>query len=147
MDLPGVAQTFHDELDVLGALQLRWFARLSGHIEAELSNQPMDLESAVIAAWRATADELPGIREVQDSYRAAPLDDRMAQAMATATAKERQMLAVMAGLVSAVQADEHGARIGARIEAAARAGYQLPEPSPTPGNVGFLDRIKAALAA
>src|SRR3954452_4594531 len=70
MDVPGVAETFHDELDLLGALQLRWSSRLSGKIERDLSNQPMDLESAVIAAWRATADELPGIREIQDHYRA-----------------------------------------------------------------------------
>lgn len=147
MDLPGVTEVFEDELDVLGALQLRWYARLSGQIEAELSNQPMDLESAVIAAWRATADDLPGIREVQDHYRRAPLDERMAQAMARAAAKEHQMLAVMAGLVSATEVDQHGARIGARIEAAARAGYQLPEPTPAPGNVRFLDRLRAVLAA
>lgn len=146
MDLPGVAETFHDELDVLGALQLRWYSRLSGRIEAELSNQPLDLEAAVIAAWRATAHDLPGVREVQDHYRVEPLDDRMAQAMSKATAKERQMLAVMAGRVSALEVDRHGARIGAVIEESARAGLQLPEPT-APGNVRFLDRLKAALAA
>lgn len=146
LDLPGVDQTFHDELDLLGALQLRWYSRLSGRIEHELSDQPMDLEAAVIAAWRTTADELPGIREVQDHYRANPVDDRMAQALAKAAAKEHQMLAVMAGLVSAMEVDRHGARIGARIEQSARAGYQLPEPTPA-GNGRFLDRLKAALAA
>ncbi|KQY63532.1 MULTISPECIES: hypothetical protein [unclassified Nocardioides] len=147
MDLPGVAETFRDELDLLGALQLRWSSRLSGKIERELSNQPMDLEAAVIAAWRATADELPGIREIQDHYRSEPVDTAMSQAMAKAAAKERQLLAVMAGRVSALEVDEHGARVGAAIEAAARDGYQLPEPDPTPGNVRFLDRIRAALAA
>ncbi|KRF17635.1 hypothetical protein ASG90_04500 [Nocardioides sp. Soil797] len=147
MDLPGVAQTFRDELDLLGALQLRWYSRLTGRIESELSNQPMDLEAAVVTAWRATADELPGIREIQDHYRANPVDDRMAQALNKAAAKEHQMLAVMAGLVSAMEVDHHGARVGARIEESARSGYQLPAPMPAPGNVRFLDRLKAALAA
>lgn len=147
MELPGVAETFHDELDLLGALQLRWYTRLTSAIEHELSNQPMDLDAAVIAAWRATADELPGIREVLDHHRTHPIDDRMAEALGKAAAKEHQLLAVMAGRVSAVQADAHGGREGARIEEAARAGHHLPAPRTEPGNPRFLDRLRAALAA
>ncbi len=60
MDVPGVSETFADELDLLGALQLRWHTRLAGRIERELMRQPMDLEQAVVTAWQATADELPG---------------------------------------------------------------------------------------
>ena len=36
-------------------------------------SQPMDLEAAVIAAWRDTADEMPGVRLIIDHYRAARL--------------------------------------------------------------------------
>ena len=51
-------------------------------------DQPLDLEQAVITAWRATADELPGVRAIVDHHRDHPLDDAMAEAMAVATAKE-----------------------------------------------------------
>ena len=97
VDVDGVAAAFRDELDLLGALQLRWHTRLAGRIDRELTQQPLDLEAAVVAAWHATADELPGIRAVVDRHRDHPLDDAMARAMATATRKERTWLAVMAG--------------------------------------------------
>ena len=33
-DVPGVSETFRDELDLVGALQLRWHARLTGAVAA-----------------------------------------------------------------------------------------------------------------
>jgi len=96
MDLPGVVETFGDELSLLGALQLRWHTRLSGHLERVLTEHlPADGEPAT-AAWRATAEELPGIRSVVDHYRAEPLDGRMAAALAVARAKEQSLLAAAA---------------------------------------------------
>ncbi|MDT0201827.1 hypothetical protein [Nocardioides sp. AE5] len=147
MDLPGVAETFRDELDLLGALQLRWHTRLHGQLERQLHLEPMDLDAAVIAAWRATADEIPGIREIQDHYLANPTSVEMARATTMASARERQMLALIAGRVSTLEADEHGDRIGAELEAEARRGYRLPEPVRPPANVTFLDRIRAAMNA
>jgi hypothetical protein len=97
LDLPGVIEVFGDELTLLGALQLRWHTRLSGHLERTLMQRPDDTDGAVAAAWHATADELPGTRAVLDHYRAEPLDDRMAAALATATAKEHLLLVAMAG--------------------------------------------------
>src|SRR5690349_9483754 len=70
-DLPGVADAFADEQELLGALLLRWHTRLAGRIERELAAQPMELEEAVVAAWHATADELPGVRLVLDHERVA----------------------------------------------------------------------------
>jgi hypothetical protein len=147
MDLPGVRETFRDELDLLGALHLRWHTRLHGLIERQLNEQPMDLESAVIAAWRRTADEIPGIREIQDNYLAHPIDDEMARATQRAAAKERQLLALVSGRVSTLQVEAHGSRIGAAIESAAREGYVLPDPKRPAGSVRFLDRLRAAMAA
>lgn len=145
MDLDGVADAFGSELDLLGALQLRWHTRLAGRIERELMDDPMDLERAVVAAWRATADELPGIRAIVDEHRTRPLDEEMAAAMTRAEAKERGFLALMAGLASAN--DAAAAAVGARLEATARAGW-----SPAPLEVGverptLLHRLRAALAA
>jgi hypothetical protein len=152
MDLPGVRETFRDELDLLASLQLRWHTRLAGRIERELAAQPMDLEQAVITAWRATARELVGVREIIDHHREHPTDDEMVRVMTVSAAKERQMLALMAGLVSTMALDEHGARLGARVEEAARAGLVAPprdtsSTDTTVGNASFLDRLRAALAA
>jgi hypothetical protein len=147
VDVPGVAEAFEDDLELLGALQLRWHTRLAGRIERELVNQPMDLESAVVAAWHATADELPGVRAIIDRERAEPRDAATAEAMATSAAKERILLAMMAGRVSAP--DDAAVRVGAAIEADARATYR---PAREPGarraaQPRLLARLRAALAA
>jgi hypothetical protein len=150
MDVEGVAETFGDELSLLGALQLRWHTRLAGRIERELMSQPMDLERAVVAAWQATADELPGVLAIVDHYRAEPTDGAMAVAMAKSAVKEHILLAVMAGRSSAQ--DAAAARVGAEIEDTARATHVSPHPATPPvtaehANQGLLDRIKAAIAA
>lgn len=146
MDVAGVAETFGDELALLGALQLRWHTRLAGRIERELMYQPMDLEQAVVTAWRGTRDELPGVRLIIDHYRSEPTDVAMAEAMAVATAKEQTMLAAMAGLASV--RDAAAARVGEAIEQRARAarapGAHRADTGP---HDGLLDRIKAVLAA
>lgn len=148
MDLPGVNETFRDELDLLSALALRWHTRLAGRFERELWQEPMELEDAVIATWRGTVEELPGIRAVLDHYKANPVDETMAIALEKATAKERQLLAVWAGRVSVMEVDEFGGRIGAEIEAKAREGFTVPGPREAePVNNSFLDRVKAALVA
>ncbi|MGH3362453.1 MAG: hypothetical protein ACRDOM_08340 [Nocardioides sp.] len=151
MDVPGVAETFADELALLGALQLRWHTRLSGRIERALMNQPMNLEQAVITAWQGTADELPGIHAIVDHYRSAPTDATMAEAMAKSAAKERILLAVMAGRSSAH--DAQAARVGQQIERRARRSHRQAVTSPPArgahrdANAGLLDKIKAALVA
>jgi hypothetical protein len=155
MDVPGVAETFGDELTLIGALQLRWHTRLAGRIERELMEQPLDLDAAVIAAWHATADELPGTRAIVDHYRAEPMDATMAQALAKAAAKERTLLAVMAGRMSTnVNGPEAQAvRVGEMIEARARASYRRPDvagqegPAHLGSRTGLIARILAALAA
>jgi hypothetical protein len=147
MDVTGVAETFGDELTLLGALQLRWHTRLAGRIERELMNQPMDLEQAVVTAWRGTREEMPGVRKIVDHYRSEPTDAAMAEAMARATAKEQIMLAAMAGRAS-VQ-DAAAARVGEAIEQRARAVTARPgaHRADTGPHDGLLDRIKAVLAA
>lgn len=117
-DVDGVDQTFADDLDLLGALHLRWHTRLAGHIERALMEQPLDLEGAVVAAWRRTARDMPGVRAILDHYGAAPTDDRMAATLAKAFRKEHLMLAVMAG--RGAYADEQAVPIGAALEERAR---------------------------
>jgi len=146
MDVAGVAEAFGDELALLGALQLRWHTRLAGRIERELMNEPMDLEQAVVRAWRGTRDQLPGVRLIIDHYRSEPTDAAMAEAMAVATVKEQTMLAAMAGLASV--RDATAARVGEAIEERARS---LPRPGAHRADTGphetLLDKVKAMLAA
>jgi len=144
LDVDGVTQKFDDELDLLGALQLKWHTRLAGRIEQELGDQPMDLESAVVSAWHKAAADMPGVRLVLDHYRAHPADARMATAMAKAHRKEHLLLAVMAG--KGAYSDELAIPVGARIEERARATYRL-EPATGSRPLSLLDRIRAALAA
>lgn len=118
MDVPGVAEKFTGELDLLSALQLKWHTRLAGHVERQLMTQPLDIQTAVMLGWKATADELPGVRLILDHYTANPVDEAMATAVGKAAAKEHQYLAVMAGRAN--HTDESAEPIGTAIEAAAR---------------------------
>ncbi len=148
MDVPGVAEHFHDELDLLGALQIKWHTRLAGHIESELAVQPMDLRAAVVSGWTRTEDELPGVRMIIDHCRSHPLDDAMAQAVVRMTAKEHHYLAAMAGRASLTR--EEGHAVGAEIEELAR--HTRPS-APVTDTVEeeprrpFIERLRAAIAA
>jgi hypothetical protein len=164
MQLPGVAESFHDELDLLAALQLKWHARLSGNIERALMSEPLDLESAIASAWRLTSEQMPGVRMVLDRYHEAPSDSEMAAALGRASEKEWVRLAVAAGLANDESAA--AARAGRQVELRARtetATETTPETTPettervvtpdTPTTVdesitpSLVERIRAVLAA
>jgi hypothetical protein len=155
VDLPGVAETFADDLALIAALQMRWHTRLAGRIERALADQPSDLEPAVLTAWRRTAAELPGVRMVLDAYAADPTSTEMANALATARRKEWVLLAAMAGRASA--SDDTAVDVGRRLEEQARMAYDptaLPDghrngqrAEGTSPIAGIVDRIKAHLAA
>lgn len=145
MDVDGVSEKFADELDVIGALQLRWHTRLSGLIEERLSDQPMDLENKVIEAWHQAAHEMPGVLAILDHYRAEPLDEEMARAMRKAHAKEHLLLAVMAGRGSAN--DEAAIPVGAQIEARARETYRPLQVVGGHRRTTLLDRLRELIAA
>ena len=159
MQLPGVAEAFRGELDLLAALQLKWHARLSGNIERALMGQPLDLEHAIASAWRLTSEQLPGVRMILDRYSETPSDPEMGAALNRANEKEWIRLAAAAGLANDESAA--AARAGrqvelrARTEAAERAVDQSAEvllatattdvdDAVTPS---LVERIKAVLAA
>jgi hypothetical protein len=150
LDVDGVSATFADELDLLGALQLKWHTRLAGRIDREQMHQPMDLQAAVVRAWQQTAEELPGIRAVLDEHRGHPADEPTDEIMRKSADKEHILLAVMAGQASAH--DACAAAVGARIEQLARATAPFPAERGRFGGhaaerPSLLDRLKAALAA
>lgn len=120
MHLPGVAERFADELDLISALLLKWHARLSGNIERALMEQPMDLEAAVAQAWSDTAAQLPGVRRVVDHHCENPTDAAMGEALRHAQEREWQRLAVAAGLASDL--DATAIEAGRRVTDLARRG-------------------------
>jgi hypothetical protein len=121
MDLSGVTETFGSEHDLLAALLLRWHTRLSGRLERALMIHPTDTDGTVIAAWHATADELPGIRAALDHYGDEPVDEQMASILATSAAKEHLLLGAMAGRHGATPGDTAAA--GRLLAARARSTY------------------------
>lgn len=122
MELAGVAETFGDELTLIGALQLRWHTRLAGMIERALMDRPRNLETAVLSAWRSTAAELAGIRAILDSYNETPTSEAMARALTTAHRKDWVLMAAMAGTASAQ--DRRATAVGCDLERRARAAHQ-----------------------
>jgi hypothetical protein len=161
MHVPGVAENFADELDLLSALLLKWHARLSGNIERALAQQPIDLELAVARAWRTTAEEMPGVRAIIDRARTST-DPVIAPALRRATQREWVRLAAAAGLAN--DESDAAARVGRALEERARgleagssAGpdeHALAEDrdgvevvTATEAGVSFVERIRAVLAA
>jgi hypothetical protein len=161
--VPGVSATFRDDLDLLGALQLRWYTRLSGALERSFASQPMDPDAAVRDAWVRTAEELPGIRAVLDDHVETPSTIEMAHALERAMAKEQVLLATMAGrdCGTTVDIDPRTVEAGRLLREEARATYAAgatpheAAPSPAPartrraeprGSAAFVERIKDALA-
>src|ERR1700712_309157 len=118
LDVPGARESFADEIDLLGALSLKWHARLSGNIERALSSEPMDLASAVARAWHTTAQQMPGVRLVIDRAAEHPDSEAMAGAMRRARHAELVRLAQAAGLAN--DSSDLAARTGLRLEEQAR---------------------------
>lgn len=170
VSVPGVSEHFRDELDLIGALQLKWHARLSGNIERALVLEPMDLESAVATAWRTTAEQMPGVRMIIDRFVEDPTGPAMAAAMSRSREHELARLATAAGLASGP--DHAAVEAGRRVERQARlrlgsslsappsveTHVETPVETPVAGpvteeivverpDVSFADRIKAVIAA
>ncbi|WP_134765030.1 hypothetical protein [Nocardioides sp. 1609] len=145
-DVDGVAETFADDLDLLGALQLAWHTRLGGHLDRRLAEEPLDLPAAVVAAWGAAYRDLPGVRAVLDAGRERPADDATALATARAAVKEHALLAVTSGLAG-LGDDAAAAPIGAALEERARAAVAAVEERRDVPARSLLGRIRAALAA
>jgi hypothetical protein len=151
-DLPAVSETFPDDADLVLALQLRWHTRLAGQIERALMEEPMELETAVLTAWRRTAAQLAGVRAILDSQRDAPVSAEVGEALRRADRKDWTLLAAMAGRAGA--ADAAASRVGRRLEEQARAAYR-PAAAPRPAApvaddhrpATLLGRLRAHLAA
>lgn len=140
-DLPGVAENFTDESDLVGALLLRWHARLGANLDRELSREPMDLPAAVVAAWARTAAEQPGIRRAADECLVDPLTAALEHTVLRARDRERARLAAAAGL--APERHPRAVALGEDLEARARELAALPVRPPVAPHPDPATRVAA----
>ncbi len=152
MQAAGVAECFDDELDLLSAMMLKWHTRLAGNIERAMTEQPVDLQAAVIGAWIQTRTALPGVRAVIDRAATLPADTEIAQAVTRAQQREWARLAIAAGAANDMSTTS--AHRGREIEATARQAFAAPSATATSPEQGqarhpdsLVERIKAVLAA
>lgn len=129
MDVAGVADTFPEPADLVAALHLRWHTALSGAIEAALADQPLDLEHAVLCAWRRTARDLTGVRLVLDRFAEQATEESSRAMVVKATRSDWRLLAVSAG--QAGLQDPEAAEVGEVLELLARATFD-PSANPAP---------------
>lgn len=142
--LPGLREVFEDDVALVGALQMRWYTRLSGRIEVE-QTQLSDRERAVVSAWRLTQTELPGVRRALDRAIESPSSPEMRLMLAKARRKEHIMVALMAGLTWFQ--DDRAAELGSDLELAARQESELQPRHTEARRRTLLARLRARLAA
>ena len=93
--VPDAQHVFDDTTDLLLDLQMRWFQRLNGQLELQLSEGSDDPEQTAIDAWKTAAAAMPGGRALLDTNLRRP-------EMAKALAHENRFMAIAAGVP-----DEH----------------------------------------
>ncbi|RHW27056.1 hypothetical protein D0Z08_10290 [Nocardioides immobilis] len=86
-------EVFEDDVDLVGALQMRWYTRLSGRIDFEQS-RGHDRDQAVVSAWRLTHAEMPGVRMALDRLLESPTCPQMGLMLAKAQRNEHIMVAL-----------------------------------------------------
>jgi hypothetical protein len=110
-EIADASAAFGTPNDLLAALQMRWYTRLSGSIDAVLADEPGDPAAGVVHAWRYTAADLPGLRAILDANLDHP-------AIAAGRAKELALIATASGL--SWLGDPRITRIGHEVEDRAR---------------------------
>jgi hypothetical protein len=142
-EVPGAADHFGGEENVLAALQYKWTQVLAGRLRTEVTD-PDDADGfgdhvdAVTRAWRATVEEHETLRAVLDGglKRHASLR-RMHEG-------ELRMLAVTSGLADPREPAEEIVRVGRTLEVLLRTSRE--EPARRRPMMGHLRRLLAPSA-
>jgi hypothetical protein len=135
--VPEAKTVFDDTTDLLLDVQMRWFQRLNGQMELQLTEGSDDPEQTAIDAWKAAAVAMPGARTLLDTNLRRP-------EMAKALAHENRFMAIAAGVP-----DEHPeleAR-GRFVVEKARDTAVYDQSVANQANNGLMARLRHALAA
>lgn len=116
-DVDGVQDAYPSDLMLVEDLRATWRVRLGAEIDHALADDPVDVPSTVVAAWRRAAEAMPGVRAVLDH--ALEVDDAaVVLTQVKAVEEERAWLADVAGLAESTDRTAPG--VGADLEAQAR---------------------------
>jgi hypothetical protein len=135
--VPDAKHVFEDTTDLLLDVQMRWFQRLNGQMEIQLSEGSDDPEETAINAWKAAATGMAGGRALLDTNLRRP-------EMAKALAHEARFMAIAAGVP-----DEHPeleAR-GRFVVEKARDTVVYDQSGGNEASSGLMARLRHALAA
>ena len=135
--VPEAKTVFDDTTDLLLDVQMRWFQRLNGQMELQLTEGSDDPEQTAIDAWKAAAAAMPGARTLLDTNLRRP-------ELAKALAHESRFMAIAAGVP-----DEHPeleAR-GRFVVEKARDTVAYDQAGTDQTNSGLMARLRHALAA
>jgi hypothetical protein len=135
--VPEAKSVFADTTDLLLDVQMRWFQRLSGQMELQLTEGSDDPEQTAIDAWKAAASAMPGARTLLDTNLRRP-------EMAKALAHENRFMAIAAGVP-----DEHPEleSRGRFVVEKARDTVAYQSGGADQANSGLIARLRHALAA
>ena len=135
--VPEAENVFDGTTDLLLDVQMRWFQRLNGQMERQLTEGSDDPEKTAIDAWKAAATAMPGARALLDTNLRRP-------EMAKALAHESRFMAIAAGVP-----DEHPeleAR-GRFVVEKARDTVVYDQSGQAEATNGLMARLRHALAA
>lgn len=141
-DVPGVAECFADDADLVGALALSWHAHLGARLDAALETSQRaggaGRPRAVAHAWADAAEQLRGVRRLLDRQAVEPASAAVADVLARSAAQEHALLARAAEGAAALHAeDDRTQAVGRRLVRQART---LVRPA-------LADRIRALVPA
>ncbi len=141
-DVPGLADCFADDADLVGALALSWHAHLGARLDAALEAAERsgegDRSRAVAHAWADAAEQLRGVRRLLDRQAAEPASAAVAEVLAHSAAQEHALLARAAEGAAALLADDD------RTQA---VGRRLVRQARTQVRPALADRIRALVPA
>ncbi|MDT8914422.1 hypothetical protein [Amycolatopsis sp. PS_44_ISF1] len=145
-EIPGAADVYGSEDNLLLAMQYKWSQLLGGHLRAELAD-PADAEAdamdrdqvdAVSRAWRRAQSDNEALRAVLDGAQ------ERCPALARQHEGELRMLALTAGLAEPGEPAAEITKVGHALDALVRAGDSGPVRRRGP--VGHLLRLLAPSA-
>jgi hypothetical protein len=141
-DVPGVAECFADDADLVGALTLSWHAHLGARLDVALEaaqrSGTTSRPQAVTRAWADAAEQLRGVRRLLDRQAAEPASAAVAEVLARSAAQEHALLARAAEGAAALRTDDDRTQaVGRRLERQARAQVRP----------ALADRIRALVPA
>ncbi|WP_236788842.1 hypothetical protein [Amycolatopsis sp. GM8] len=137
-EIPGAAEVFGTEEQLLLALRYRWSRLLSGYLRSEFEDETGDQVEAVTRVWNRAVRRNRTLRAVLDAHvEDYPEPRRMHEA-------EQRMLAVAAGLADPGEPVEELDKVGRAFAALLRHGPGLEAPRRNP--FGHLLRMLAPTA-